>query len=86
MATTTKVAKAAARTNRYNELRKMLQERRREPIQPRALVAQQAARILARGRHDPADLAIDLAVRALADRRLEAGRQSAFSFHTTVRR
>ena len=30
MATTTKVGKAAARTNRYNELRKMLQERRRE--------------------------------------------------------
>jgi DnaK suppressor protein len=30
MATTTKVAKAAARSNRYNELRKMLEERRRE--------------------------------------------------------
>ena len=31
MATTTKVAKAAAgKTNRYNELRKMLEERRRE--------------------------------------------------------
>jgi DnaK suppressor protein len=30
MATTTKVAKAAGRTNRYNELRKMLEERRRE--------------------------------------------------------
>ncbi len=30
MATTTKVAKAAGKTNRYNELRKMLEERRRE--------------------------------------------------------
>jgi DnaK suppressor protein len=30
MATTTKVAKATARSNRYTELRKMLEERRRE--------------------------------------------------------